>query len=619
MATSTTWYQCWTTRSDGCRETFTGRDGAREPNEPSLAQMNDTPKPPRNEKTATSKFLIMDHYKKLDPKDAKAVEWRRKIGGMMMNIMVPDDNKSLKRRKWILKELPEGYELWEHVKYKILATKAGNDQKYKPYNNVYERQDAYLYGHPEGRKKRFRSPADFVPHLLWLESDKDGDRANCSCKLCCPDKEDELPLEVNKEEFGSNTIPQVISPAHSNPQTLAASFSNPPPASKPAPTPAPTPAPAPAKAKPMAQSPEQQYDSQAGGAYLYRPGEVVWWENQPANNWRLGVIAKRGLYNYKPRYLIQPLSNPMEPQATRIIDKESSLRPWLAWSLPNTTVFALQNMPFESVPWDRVINQPPYPGQVRDLVVDGSILAARSIDASYSFFDRNEKAVVGPGEVHYNGMFLGGEKIWVGEPVRLRVPPAIGHNGVDILVLVVSKLIERVLPDSTAVIIVGDVYKWIEMSKQNNGSTFPNPDLPPRMKADLDFRNKVAAAANTGMQYNWHLLEKSVMKSLPDIKGRWYDTQTLVPILQGVQRFQQNIAMGRFQDVNESMNSRLEGDKIPNQRRRNRADTLGGAVPADFKVSRGLAGDPADDLFPDEQVSRPEGQFMGTGQPFFGV
>jgi hypothetical protein len=60
---------------------------------------------------------------------------------------------------------------------------------------VYERQDAYLYGHPQGRKKRFRSPADFFPHVLWLATDKEGDPKNCSCKICSPDG-DEEPVEV---------------------------------------------------------------------------------------------------------------------------------------------------------------------------------------------------------------------------------------------------------------------------------------------------------------------------------------------------------------------------------------------------------------------------------------
>ncbi|KAK0120557.1 hypothetical protein ONS96_010761 [Cadophora gregata f. sp. sojae] len=613
MATSNTWYQCWATRSDGCRETFTGRDGARELNEPSAAQMDDTPKPPKNSKEAAPKFLIMDYYKKLDPKDAKAMEWRRKLGGMMMTIMVPEDNKTLKRRKWILKEFPEGYELWEHLKYKVLATKAMDSQKYKPYNGIFERQDAYLYGHPEGRKKRFRSPADFVPHLLWLESDKDSDRANCSCKLCSPDKDDEQPADIKTDEIQAdpslrpNSVPQVATP-NPNPQALAAAT----------PKPQSAPKPTPSIPKMAVQSPEQQYDSQAGGPYLYRPGELVWWENQPANNWRLGVIAKRGLINSKPRYLIQPLSNPLQPQPTRILDKESSLRPWLAWSLPNTTLPALQNMTFEAVPWDRVVSQGQF-DQGRDFVVDGSILAARSIDASYSFFDRIEKALAGPGEVHYNGMFLGGEKVWVGEPVRLKVPPAIGRNAPDISVLIISKLIEQTLPDSSSVTIVGEVYKWVEMpTPYNNRSEWPTPDLPSRMVADLRFRNEVADAAKTGTWYEWRLLDPLAKKTLTDIKGRWYDTRSLLPVIAGVQRFQQDAAAGKFQDVNEAMNSRLDGDKLPNQRRKNRADTLGQAVPPDFKVSRGLAGDPADDVFPDQQPPVGENQYMNMGQQFYG-
>ena len=67
---------------------------------------------------------------------------------------------------------------------------------------VFERQDAYLYGHPQGRKKRFRSPADFFPHVLWLATDKDGDPRNCSCKICSPDG-DEEPAEVTIKGEGA--------------------------------------------------------------------------------------------------------------------------------------------------------------------------------------------------------------------------------------------------------------------------------------------------------------------------------------------------------------------------------------------------------------------------------
>lgn len=144
-----------------------------------------------------------------------------------------------------------------------------------------------------------------------------------------------------------------------------------------------------------------------------------------------------------------------------------------------------------------------------------------------------------------------------------------------------------------------------------------NPGSPSRMVADLRFRNEVADAANTGMWYEWRLLDPLAKKTLTDIKGRWYDTRTLLPTIAGVQRFQQDAAAGKFQDVNEAMNSRLDGDKLPNQRRKNRADALGQAVPADFKVSRGLAGDPADDIFPVQQPGS-ENQYMNMGQPFYG-
>lgn len=80
-------------------------------------------------------------------------------------------------KNYILKEFPEGYTLWEHVKYNKnkLADdkkkdKAGSSSRHAA--GIYERQDAYLYGCPQGRKKRYRSPADFFPHAIWLSCDE---------------------------------------------------------------------------------------------------------------------------------------------------------------------------------------------------------------------------------------------------------------------------------------------------------------------------------------------------------------------------------------------------------------------------------------------------------------
>lgn len=351
---------------------------------------------------------------------------------------------------------------------------------------------------------------------------------------------------------------------------------------------------------PTKQSAEQKLDSEPNGKYLYRPGELVWFNKGPA--WGLSVISKRQTVNNMPRYLVQPLSHPLQHPQYQIKEQEDQIRPWLAWSVPTTTHAGIANLSYEQVPWERIIRGDFGPG---DPVVDGSILAAKAIDGSYSLFDRSENALAGPGEVHYNGMFLGAEKIWVGEPVRLRVP------GDDIVVLIVQKLIERTTPPSTSVVtFVGDVYKFVEMPMPyKNRSEWPTPALPPRMVADLRFRNEVADAAKKGSWYEWRLLEPASRKGIPDVKGRWYETRTLLPILRGVQTFERELAQGMTSDAGLWMNGRGDSSILTGQRKKNRKDTLGGAVPADFKVSRGLDGAAADDVFPDAQPSQKQPGF----------
>lgn len=80
-------------------------------------------------------------------------------------------------REYILNNLPEGYVLWDH------SAPEGESGLQK----TGTRTDAYLYGHPAGRTKRFRSPQEFLPHLLWLAMD---DSKNCECKVCMSTQKD---------------------------------------------------------------------------------------------------------------------------------------------------------------------------------------------------------------------------------------------------------------------------------------------------------------------------------------------------------------------------------------------------------------------------------------------
>jgi hypothetical protein len=101
-------------------------------------------------------------------------------------------------KHFVLAEFPHGYVLWEQQKTKIPdsvgALKAGSKiTKARPLSKNERaapqvRNDAFLFGYPRGKMKRFRSPVEFFPHLLWLVTDSTGDYDNCSCKFCNPDR-----------------------------------------------------------------------------------------------------------------------------------------------------------------------------------------------------------------------------------------------------------------------------------------------------------------------------------------------------------------------------------------------------------------------------------------------
>ena len=285
------------------------------------------------------------------------------------------------------------------------------------------------------------------------------------------------------------------------------------------------------------------------------------------------------------------MSHPLRHSAP-IIKDQSATRPWLAWSIPNTTHSLINNLTYDQVPWVSLLRGDLGSG---DAEVDGSILAAKGVDGSYTLFDRLEKPTAAPGEVYYTGMFLGAEKIWVGEPVRLRAPND------ESVVMVIREMIERTAATASFVTLVGDIYKSVEMpTPYKDRKEWPIPNLPPRMVADIRFRNEVADNAKRGMYLEWRLVEANARRSLPEVKGRWYETRTLLPILRGAE-FQQEIANGITSDVGVWMNARGDSSNGAGHRKKNRLDTLGRSVPPNTKISRGLNGPASENMFPSEQ------------------
>lgn len=600
----------WIGRSDGELQIKTKKHG-REFNGPTDAQLDKN----------TSED---DYFEVLPPDDRDAIYWKACLGETLhdeMNLMKGPNDVA-----WILADFPENYRLYRHVQKKKEKGKDGTKA-----SKASKGQDCYLYGYPFGRKQRFRSPAEFFPHLWWLSEGNSNDHTDCCCKHCCPDwfekhiatlhplagreKVGDPPPSKNKaktvakqpnvvlNQQGLSKNPQVVIPQRSTSQD--SKIANKTVAKKPAAPSAPKPA-APAANTPVNRKPvpgvlmptglaapkslEQEIDAQVA-RFIYRPGELTWFNRGTA--WGLSVIIKRDLFKDQrnqdcPRYLVQPLSHPFSHPEPKIISSEQDLRPWLAWSAPGPThqSLAAQHIHYNSVEWKAVLEGRYGAG---DVEVDGSIFAAKMIDDSFSLIDQLSNNTISTGERFYNGLYLGGEKLWVGEPVRLRVPN--GQQDIMIIHKVVEKLKNNSTNAATATIhLDGDIYRWAIVPYITGQEPAENPNLPIRLRQDLNYRNRLTIASKRTISY-WKIIHSAARISITDIKGRWYESYILLPILHGVANFQQEVERGEIGDVGSWINGRGDANGTPQKagtRYKDRIETFGRAVPAGTQISKGL-------------------------------
>lgn len=477
---------------------------------------------------------------------------------------------------------------------------------------------------------------------MWLASDEQGDPNNCSCKFCTPEELDTgdknktaKQTTTSAAESASDTKPKP--PALSRPGDV---LKQPPKERKPS-NPQPlvqpqlgrVPFPQPAARSPSAKleptllprfrSMEQRLDSQHN-KHLYRPGEIVWFKKGMA--WGLGVVQSRGntVQTTSP-YRIQPLSHPFHhPSVLNLAQHE--LRPWLAWSPPPTVCAALRPEAsngfrihtYDTVDWTAYMQGAYGPG---DGEVDGSILAARQAETTYTPFDTissnpipNTPQPQGQ-ETHWNGIFMGAEKIWVGDALRLRT----GTFPTDIVVL--HDIVEQPVmisgnsylpPDAgrSKIILIGDTYTISVVELQPQFVPKDTLHLPSRVREDLAFKNALTSKKSELTQrYSsyWRLTQRGVRLGIEDVKGRWYESVMLLPIL-NPKTFADRHLTGDIPDACGYMNGQGDCNRPPfgtpgaeleketgqtksrpaDVRKERREAAFGAAVPREFRVHRGL-------------------------------
>ncbi|KAI9789844.1 MAG: hypothetical protein M1816_005761 [Peltula sp. TS41687] len=707
-----------------------GKDGrsTKVPNRPSDHQLSSAP-------DANGQ---RNYYVELPHNHPRNVDWRESLGYYLAERTGLAKRITTKQHEnCILEDFPPGWRLYEHVKSKVSTGsgkkgKDGDKSQAEDEEDV-DRRDAYLYGHPFGPQKRYRSPMDFLDHLLWLARGPPLDHNDCSCVICSPDQsvpsdeaaektektadakagaeaKSELAEKPKREDstkpkprvLPSTTTPHLVTakprrprkskpakasstttteepnhrppPLVSTPASIraaraAAEASNMPPpllstvVTSHVPTPLlssaetshmatplpstadtsymPPPVVAPAASTraptstgpmpamttprgnitpfgprnvpgrlPAIRHPGQEIDARYGH-FIFRPGELVWFHRR-ASTWGLACVVQRqdtpgapgGPPQDEPRYLIQPLSHPYgRPPAD--IYPESAIRPWLTWSSPPPTHEALRvdGLTFDTVDWPAVIR-----GEygLGDDEVDGSIFAAKAVEASYTLIGkippvfRNSTSQ----DTYYAGMFIGAEKVWIGEAVRIRTETQASQA-----IMVIHHIIER--PQAGAnnnriVHLVGDVYTFVtyDLSVNANPVLDNNPHRPARLVTDLDFYNEKTRNTKNTVS-TWRFAQTGRRLTLADVKGRWYEASLILPLIRGKEDFAKEANEGNIGDVGRWMNARFDsggaarpqGMDLIGVRKETREEAYGLSIHASTRFPLGTEGEADTGIF----------------------
>ena len=615
-------------RSDGRRNAALPNSKKTEPNRPTNEQMSKTAK----------KNGTFTYYLEVPLKDSKNVEWRKKLGGLLVQELrrtakaspreaedKSDSDEPLGQSEHILVDFPENYVLYEHRRELNPNQPEAKGKAHSEY---------FLYGHPQGRRKRYKNSAEFFPHLLWLATDETADPENCSCIICTPNELQQVAEELEamqraifQPEAKPAARPDALvtnRPASTGPKSPTDAPKKPttamkvPQSSKPpgqsvtvAPTPptgstaAPTTAPAqsmePTRPVPP-RSTEQNIDARPN-TFIFRSGEVVWYVRRAQSEVGLAMVTARELVDVgkdrpQPTYVVQPLWYPLNHPRAVLVQDQTKLKPYLAFSTPEIFVKALDRpgINYERIDWKALLDGK-Y-GQVSrlDIENDAQTFAAKSVDSTYTPVEPilsadNGSNTVGKGkgqEIQYNGLYLGNEKIWVGEAVRLRDSSS-ASSGAKTDILIVSAITEQltVAHAPADVLVTGDVYSYRTGAHNPARRRMPpNTYLPARVQQDLEYRN-AASIARAGHVSHWQLVRPRARISVAELAGRWYESRTVLPIIYGDAHARRCEQDGNVPDVAEGINARGESASVPvkvGERKGNRLQAFGLAVPRGTQV-----------------------------------
>ncbi|KAF4452813.1 hypothetical protein F53441_4432 [Fusarium austroafricanum] len=321
------------------------------------------------------------------------------------------------------------------------------------------------------------------------------------------------------------------------------------------------------QASPLAQTGPQPMQWALKSRDLCRSGELVWYQN--GNTWRIGVIASTNNNHHE----VMPIGHGIVQQ-NNVTKTDGDMRPFYAFTVPPVALPELKDKEYDGVAWESLF-QSAADGNSREMIaLDASKMAAVKIDYSYSLWtklseDPNAKTVT------YYGCFFGAERVEIGDAMRLRSLPADLNVPAETGVLGL-RFIFTTKDFPGAVFFRGHIYQLVSEDQPN---IVRDEHLPIALRSESQWRHSVGA-----QRWRYALVRENVVFKEQSIRGRFYPTHRLMPILNPAE-FQSAVAQRHVDDQFPHLNNRMDGMGRYLGRKINRLDTLGASVTHTARIS----------------------------------
>lgn len=269
-------------------------------------------------------------------------------------------------------------------------------------------------------------------------------------------------------------------------------------------------------------------------------------------------------------YELMPIGHGLVAQKN-VIKSNNDMRPFYAFTVPPVTRQDLKDKVYDQVPWEQLLQTATSEGNQREMIVlDASKMAASKIDYSFSLWtpfpdDPNGKTVP------YYGCFFGAERIEIGDTIRIKALPGEPEPQAESLVLGL-RFIFITKDHPGAVFFRGHIYRPVT-GNTDIPNAVPDEQLPLALRDESNWRNSVSP-----QKWRWILVKENVVLKEQSIKGRFYPTHRLMPIMNPA-GFQNALVSGHTDQQFAHLNNRCDGAGSNIGRKRNRLDALGPAVP----------------------------------------